>query len=29
LKRERVRNRALFGVSAAFALAYVLTSLTH
>lgn len=29
LKRERVRNRALFGVSAAFALAYVLSSLTH
>lgn len=27
LKRERVRNRALFGVSAAFALAYVLTTL--
>lgn len=27
LKRERVRNRALFGVSAAFALAYVLISL--
>jgi hypothetical protein len=26
LKRERVRNRALFGVSAAFALAYVLVT---
>jgi hypothetical protein len=26
LKRERVRNRALFGVSAAFALAYVLNA---